>query len=170
MLHTLHTYMRVGEMKIECNKTQRGFTLIEVVVTMAIVGILAMIAIPNMMSWRQERQMQGTARVFYSDLQRARFTAIREAEPVSFVVAVPSGDYSAFLDPNQNYVLDAGEKLICDEKVVANVIVQNVTLAGNRTQFNSRGMAAETGSLDFTNSQGDRVTIYLNSLGRMSMQ
>ena len=157
-------------MKIKRNKKQGGFTLIEVVITVAIVGVLAMIAVPNMIGWRQERQMQGTARVFYSDLQLARFTAIREAETVSFIFAAPSGDYSLFIDPNQNYVLDAGEKLLNSETMPAGVTVENVTLAGNRTQFNSRGMAAETGNLDFTNSRGDRLTIYLNSLGRMSMQ
>ena len=157
-------------MKTKSDKKQRGFTLIEVVVTVAIVGVLAMIAIPSMIGWRQERQMQGAARVFYSDLQHARFTAIREAETVSFIIDVPAGDYSLFIDPNQNYALDAGEQLLSSETMPANVIFQNVTLAGNQTQFNSRGMAAETGSLDFTNSQNDRLTIYLNSLGRMSMQ
>ena len=96
-------------MKINWNENQRGFTLIEVVITVAIVGILAMIAVPSMIGWRQERQMQGAARVFYSDLQHARFAAIREAETVSFVITVPSGDYSLFIDPNQNYALDAGE-------------------------------------------------------------
>ena len=161
---------RAEEMKIKWYKKQRGFTLIEVVITVAIVGILAMIAVPSMVGWKQERQMQGAARVFYSDLQHARFTAIREAEAVSFVITVPSGDYSLFIDPNQNYALDAGEKLLNSETLPAGVIFQNVTLAGNQTQFNSRGMAAETGSLDVTNTQGDMLTIYLNSLGRMSIQ
>ena len=150
-------------------KREHGFTLIEIVVTIGIIGILAVIAIPNMISWRAERQLQGTARIFYSDLQRAKFTAIREADTVSITINVPSGDYSIFIDSNQNFTLDAGETLIKNEVLLPNVTVQNVNLAGNRTQFNSRGLVLVPGDLQFINQRGDIVQIFLNSIGKLSL-
>ena len=59
-------------------KRQAGFTLMELMVVIAIIAILSGIAIPNAITWRNNAQVSSAARGLYSDLQNAKSMAIKE--------------------------------------------------------------------------------------------
>lgn len=59
-------------------KKHAGFSLMELMVVIAIIGVLSAIAIPNAISWRNNAQVNSAARGLYSDLQNARSTAVKE--------------------------------------------------------------------------------------------
>ena len=56
------------------NKT--GFTLIEMMIVVAIMGILSAIAAPNLTHYMAERRLNGAARMVMSDLMNARMLAV----------------------------------------------------------------------------------------------
>ena len=82
---------------------QRGFTLIEVMIGVAIVGILAMVAIPNYSQWNARYQLkQGTTELAGS-LNLARMAAMNRNLAVTATLALVSGkvnvDFGGALAP-----------------------------------------------------------------------
>ncbi|CAH0347812.1 GspH/FimT family pseudopilin [Aquabacterium sp. CECT 9606] len=65
-------------------KTQRGISMIEVVVTIAIMGILMAAAMPSVGDWIRNSRVRNTAESIQNGLQTARMEAVRLNRPVTF--------------------------------------------------------------------------------------
>lgn len=63
---------------------QRGFTLIEIVVTIAVMALIMMISIPNITSWLGNTHIRNVSDSLQNGLQIARAEAVRRNRPVSF--------------------------------------------------------------------------------------
>ena len=61
-----------------------GFTLIEVVITLTILGILMAIAIPSMAEWMANNRVRTTAQSLLNGMQLAKSEAIRNNQRVRF--------------------------------------------------------------------------------------
>jgi type IV fimbrial biogenesis protein FimT len=66
-----------------------GFTLIELVVAMIIVGIALAAALPNVTTWIQNAQIRTAAENAKNGLQLARMEAVKSNSPVSFTLSNP---------------------------------------------------------------------------------
>jgi len=57
---------------------QAGFTLMEVMIAVAIIGILATVAVPNFVGWTPRYKLKSAVMELTSSLQYARMRAIKE--------------------------------------------------------------------------------------------
>lgn len=80
-------------------KTNKGFTLFELIVTVAVLAILAMIAAPSMVNLIKSSKIKTASSAIVDFMQQARSEAIRTGRPVK-ICASSSG--SACVNTNKN--------------------------------------------------------------------
>jgi prepilin-type N-terminal cleavage/methylation domain-containing protein len=56
---------------------RKGFTLVEILAAVAIIGIMALIFYPNILNTLETRKIEGSAREILTTLQRAKFQAVK---------------------------------------------------------------------------------------------
>ena len=135
---------------------ESGFTIMELIVVIAILAIMAGIAIPNMIPWPAKHRMSGAARNIYSALQYARLRAVKEkANIVITFDASGSGatdTYSVYIDDGRgggnakNNILDGAEPIINSGQMPVDVDMNNPLFGGNTfTAFDARGLPIQVG-------------------------
>lgn len=69
---------------------QRGFNLVEAVVTLAVLGILIAAALPSMADWIRSTHVRNLAETTQAGLQKARMEAMRRNQVVTFWLVSPA--------------------------------------------------------------------------------
>ena len=87
-----------------------GFTLLEVIIVVAILSILSAFVIPRIDDWRQNLQLNSATRDIYSNLQKAKLEAIKTRTYCT--VSFDANGYVIYLDADKDLVQDAGEQVI----------------------------------------------------------
>ena len=88
----------------------RGFSLIELMVTVAVMVLLALLAAPSMVQYTEASKIQGSAELFYAATQQARMEAIRRNAAVDLILTdqapVPaSADTTSLTTSGPNWLI-----------------------------------------------------------------
>ena len=78
-------------MKMDFSLRPQGFSLVQLMVTIAIVGVLTGIAIPSYKSITTSNRIANEINGLLGDLQYARFAAIKEGQTVTMCSSTDAG-------------------------------------------------------------------------------
>ncbi len=86
---------QVGHMLIR-SASSRGFTLIEVMITLAVIGIMAALGLPSFFAWIQNQKIRSASEAVANGVQLARAEAISRnlSGGVQFILNQSTGDWT----------------------------------------------------------------------------
>ncbi len=158
----------------------KGFTLLELMIVIAIAGILAVIAIPNWFTWRATAKINGAATNLRGDLEFAKMRAIKENRRIT-VLFETVNRYRIFIDDyfasgnGSKWNYDVGiDTLLKIRELIPGVTASN-TFINSGTRFNGRGILENdpdpnNGIITVVDSSNNQRRISVNRLGRIQLQ
>jgi type IV fimbrial biogenesis protein FimT len=158
-----------------------GMTLIELVVAIAVLGILTAAAVPVASHWVPNYRVKGAARDLVSNFQRARVEAVRqsidvviEVFPHAYTPDGGVGSYRISVDDNpRNGVFDAGEAILVQETMIRDVSLYLADFSGGTiTGFNSTGLPISNrwGNIQLRNNQSRYYRLSLSCAGHVRLR
>ncbi len=160
-----------NKISIQCSR-QEGFSLVEVLVVVAIFAVVAAIATPNALRYRENSRLRAAASEVLSIFRNAQVHAVKrdynaciEIDPAAGTVMSFSDDGSGGGTTNDS-THNGDEPIIASFSVPPNVFIPgaSVTFPGNQTCFTPAGLPSGTGMMDIRSASGAVPAEYRISL------
>lgn len=136
-----------------------GFTLIEFLIVIGIIGILAMIGVPVFRSYQPDIQLSGIVRNLVADLRYAQQLTVTEQveHGVRFCTSTENYQIIKYLSP---------EEILKEENLPPEVTFGNIEgFINNEVRFNAYGAVNKSGFITLENSKGGTTIIEIRPSG-----
>jgi prepilin-type N-terminal cleavage/methylation domain-containing protein len=145
------------------NGDRRGFTLVEIMITLAILGILVVLAVSTVEGMNEKYKVEAETKQFYADMMDARGRAMQRNRWF-FIQSTPTG-YMTYEDrplPDGDGVFDNTADALVTSVTVRHAINTNLS-GGGSFGFNRNGIANDNGTIFFaSNAHPDYDCITIN--------
>lgn len=161
------------------NKRFRGFTLIELMVTVAVLGVIAAIAAPALLAMRDQHRIRSAAEAVYAHLQFARSESVKQDRNLwvhstagtGWCIGIANATGCDCNTPGSCQFGPAGA--LVEHNVVSGDFV-GITLATTQAdiEFNSRRGAVVTAggtTITLTGANGYQAQISTQPMGRVRL-
>jgi type IV fimbrial biogenesis protein FimT len=149
------------------SKNQSGFTLMELILVVAVMGIVAAIAIPSFMALLPAMRVNGAARQVMSDLMDARMEAVKQNHEFK-VFFLNNHEYKILDDNDSDGVDDGGLEISRTIDIQDNY--KDVTLSDTGDPvFSPKGTATNLSTITVQNASGSK-TVSISIAGRVKVE
>ncbi len=155
-------------------RVERGFSLIELTVTMAVIGLMAMIGLPTMQEWLERYRVRTAAQEIAAAIQLQRMRAVSQNTDFSIDFDVGAGTYALYQgSPSCGTLLDPQARNL-PMGVVYSGEDDPVDMPDDELVFHSDGSLNDSTANDdevyLSNSLGDVFTVTVNrATGRVQV-
>lgn len=160
-------------------RSMPGFTLIELIICIAIMAIFSTVATPGVLAWIEQRKLTAAVTDIWILLQQARIAAAREHATIVInfdpdADGTLDGRYTAFVDNGSGtatlWTQEPNERVLNQSRLPSGVRFHDVSFAGGipRTRFNSRGFPNGLGGHVYLCNRRNRyMGVHLNLNGNV---
>lgn len=131
-----------------------GFTLVEILIALAILGIIVVIAVSNFQGMMEKYRVEGETKQMFADLMDARGRAMQRNR-ASFV-RVTGNNYNTYEDtspaPDGNGSWESADTLVANATATHVIVTDNIAAVPLNFSFNRNGIASVTGFIRFSSA------------------